>query len=314
MAIELGGRTYRTLNDVLRVQGRVVKKCHVNGKLVYPDEEYERIPKGRYVLRLSGGGGSIWRSREIVKGRSGGIIGRDSFEYQEFTNSNQGWVECTVISQTPIAVWEGQFRISQPDGPTTHGADPVEATVGFAFTGEAYRDDEEEEAAYCGCHHHVASSVNGFNTGLPRTFGRNMIDWYYPIDGLTETVWFTQMAGIYGRDFHGEGSWTSYDAGRYGYPLTVKSVHRTPLDQDGRSNHAGTNDFCCGFTMSGSVPYKAHPLWAPVSEVNVSLPIAVCPFTSIDYNNNPPITSPTFLTDPPTDEATDDDKWPPAGA
>jgi hypothetical protein len=308
MSVNIGGATCRTLKEPVYLNDTLIKEIYVDGVLVYPDSDYDNLPDGRYVLRLKSQFSHTFSSVEMTKvGSPGGLLSNPSGnEYDVFTRMVVGDVETVIVSTKPIAVYEtaikfptGDFTSYYKCGKTFSKSDyydsngkPLEQGYApplpdiFASVGYVTNSDARTFTCYSAYGFNTASSMDGWK-------GLNGIDYIYKDGARTDYAIAVSRGKTASKGY--------YDSNDNEPLIQVKSESGNAV-VDGR-----TVSCICGYSSTTVVPVISSPLWAESREGEHWKPFYIAPFTQVIYNNNPPVSSTTFDSDPPTEEA--DDSW-----
>jgi len=354
MAIIVNGTALRTLSQPIYVNGTQIKAGYFNGTLCYPED----LPKGRYVLQLSGKMTQAFQTSEITKfGGYSWFYGYSNTKFERRVRSMAGTVLVTVVSTKPIAVFNADIPIATGDltsefggqvgeysgggyyTPTgdghTQSFPTMHANVGYQLSYGTNTGGHGDTLSDCTADAHVSFVIWGSNTALAMNkheTGTLSIASVYPDDPRTSMAWYAAQNKEYVGGYHGvrtgnehglSASSISYGGGYVdgilGYPdwyyflIACGLPSKQEIRPDG-SAHASPAHFLslvnssaiCGYRLRVGVPCISSPLYAAQRDGTFTRTICWVPFTEVLYNNNPPISSPTFGTDPPTKEASDD--------
>lgn len=308
MAVNIDGKACRTLRDPVYLDGKLIKEIYVDGTLVYPDKDYDGLPSGRYVLRLRSQYSHVFSSIEMTKtGDPGGLLSDAAGnEYDVFTRMVVGDVEAVVVSEVPISVYEGHvpFPTSEFESyyrcGTTHRKSDVydwENNRYYEYVTAAPFPDTYASVGYkTNGLTYVCYRARGFNTASSMDGWRasGALAWVWKDGGRTDLAIEIARGKTASKGY--------YESSDDEDMIRVDEV-RSSMSVDGQTY----GNLVCGYSASVSLPVISTAIWAASHEGTHTKPFYIAPFTEILYNNNPPVTSPTFADDPPTEEA--DDSW-----
>ncbi len=319
MSITVDGRTYRTLSQPIRLgDGRQVKEVWQDGRKVYPD-----LPRFAYALKLAGKMNATFMYAREISWRFGGILSGDTFEVMLSPALMATSVEVTVLSDDPIEVYEGGDLWAYPSGsePSSwyHSGStlPREVHNGFGWDDPkipkivvpdfpkplakyAFRcispcQNSDGDYTTCENHTHVMVKASSTNSASPKAgivAAAFAYDYFErPMSNIVFNL--AQGRGVV-RGFHPEnGSGLSFRSGvGSGSIRTGEAQCKT----DGMSGWS-----TCGFVQYVALPMTTAGIDVPFRHGVADHLLGYLPLNELIYNNNPPVTAPTFSTCPPTE-------------
>lgn len=232
-------------------------------------------------------------------------------------------------------IWGGGNN-QTPNG-TVSRFPTLHASVGYQLCYGSSTSHEGDSISGCAADSHTCYAIWGFNTYRMQDYedGSAALTCLRKDSLRTDMAWYVAQNKEYVNGYHAvttgpeyglSTSRITYTGGFVdtvdGYPdwKYFLSVCGRPSRQVVRADGTAYVDSSlslvdssaiCGYRLNVRIPAILGDMGSSGSpakgnETSYTLPICWVPFTRVDYNNNPPISSPTFSTDPPTSEASDD--------
>ena len=317
MAIIIGDSELRTLKQPIYFNGSTIREVYTNGVLTYPDDD--EIPKGRYVLKLKGSYTETFEYTKVKKYGSYGFF--NGFSDTTFVPDYavmRGKVETTIVSQRPIALYEDEtygyngLKDYYKEGDTfdyigapnamlnphgriektghVHAFPTVDMGLSYSLSnGECENDGTVSD---CDSISHVATWLSGSNSSSPNLVSTIAAAGSHADEPRSSHEWLMAQNENLEKPYH--GSFRRATFGALGNNMYVSKI-----TSGGR---------LYGYRVDVRLPTIVTGWLEPQSSGTLAVPIYVVAFDEVVYNNNPPVTSLTFETDPPTEEADDDIK------
>lgn len=323
MSVVVGDRTYRTLSHPIYLgDGRQVKEVWQDGRKVYPD-----LPRFAYVLKLAGKINITYNYAKELKWSFGGVLSDgDTYEVVSSMAHMASSVEMTVLSDDPIEVYEHDDIWTYPSGgdPRSwyhsgetmpikmwngHGMDDPKVPkirvlefpkpiASYAFRCPVSSPCQKAGGDYTTCENrtHVMLKTSSSNSAVPKDgLALGALAWCHFEKPLSTLMLSTANGRVITREYHPEyESGLNFRSGSGSGSIRTAEVRCMTEEMRGQST--------CGFVQYVSLPVNVNGAGVIPYKTEHDHLFSYLPFNELIYNNNPPVTSPTFSTDPPTEE------------